>query len=185
MFQRFGDRQNGNPASGNGGDGKRFTRRAFLRKVLLQTGAVLGAVWASSRLGWWQPLIGRSAGNGVDGIVRDILTGEPIAGAEIGVTGGPKGLSIAAAIADARGRYHLVLPPGHHDVQVSAPGYLSMARDALVTLGGEVRVDLALIPANATAAQQEAIYAKVVRTPEWPLPGTAVPEPAAAGSTAT
>jgi hypothetical protein len=61
-----------------------------------------------------------SAGGSVQGVVRDAATGRPLAGATVGVAGGP------SATTDSSGRYTLGgVTPGQAQLSASASGYVS------------------------------------------------------------
>jgi hypothetical protein len=72
--------------------------------------------------------------------------GSPFAGATVAATGALPGGRSAVSAAD--GRYHLpVLPPGSYELRVTAKGYASPSRSAVVSLGATTTVDFSLTPA--------------------------------------
>ncbi|MGB9593195.1 MAG: carboxypeptidase-like regulatory domain-containing protein, partial [Anaerolineae bacterium] len=75
------------------------------------------------------------------GQARDILTGQPVAGAFVyleGVRGG--------VYTDAGGYYRLAAPPGQWTVAIRADGYLDMSQTYVrVLVGRTTRVDFALV----------------------------------------
>src|SRR6266542_2559888 len=88
------------------------------------------------------------AGGTVTGKVKDTETGEPLAGARIGVVG-----SFAAATTRADGSYRLAIPAGNQELRVSAIGYSTGRASVTVTAGGSATQDFAL--SRAAVALEE------------------------------
>ncbi|WP_332089689.1 carboxypeptidase regulatory-like domain-containing protein [Paenibacillus sp. GYB003] len=77
------------------------------------------------------------------GVVRDSVTGEPIAGAKVSAGGAAK----AETAAD--GRFRLSLAPGKHYIAAEAPGYASVRAAIVVPAGIQLDdIDLHLVPAT-------------------------------------
>ena len=79
-------------------------------------------------------------GSAVTGVVVDAISGVPIAGAVLTVTG--SGLSALSQFTGIAGRFSVSLPPGTYHLNVSATGYESNAVVATVPSAGAITIAL-------------------------------------------
>ena len=73
------------------------------------------------------------------GTVKDGETGRPLAGAQVSLEG-----TVARAVTDAQGQYHLSVIPGSYMAQCSTLGYQEATKSAMVTTGGTATVNFSL-----------------------------------------
>ncbi len=103
---------------------------------LLSSGLLLAAL----------PLPASAQGSGtVTGTVRDQQSGEPVAGARIGVVG-----SVLGTATRPNGSYRLQLAAGSHELRITAIGYALTRAQVQVTGGGTVTHDVSLVRAPIT-----------------------------------
>ncbi|MFH1928678.1 MAG: carboxypeptidase-like regulatory domain-containing protein, partial [Chloroflexota bacterium] len=90
---------------------------------------------------------------GFTGQVRDIVTGDPIAGARIDV-------GDESILTDEDGRYTIHVHPGQHVVRVHASGYIGMSFVRQRVVGGQLlELEVEMIPSNPTPEEQSVIDA--------------------------
>jgi len=95
---------------------------------------------------------------GFSGWVRDIVTGDPIAGARIDV-------GDESVLTGEDGRYTIHVHPGQHMVRVHAAGYIGMSFVRQRVVGGQLlELEVEMIPSNPTPEEQFAIDAKLFET---------------------
>jgi len=95
---------------------------------------------------------------GFTGQVRDIVSGDPIAGARIDV-------GDESVLTDADGRYTIHVHPGQHVVRVHASGYIGMSFVRQRLVGGQLlELEVEMIPSNPTPEEQSVIDAKLFKT---------------------
>jgi Carboxypeptidase regulatory-like domain/TonB-dependent Receptor Plug Domain len=121
------------------------------------------------------PAAAQEQSGSITGVVKD-STGAVLPGATIEARS-PQTVGVSSATSDAEGRYRFpALPPGTYEVTASLQGFVSAkVSDAAVTLGKELKIDLALRLAgvsetvNVTAGsplidvKQNAAYATIER----------------------
>jgi hypothetical protein len=108
--------------------------------------AALTILLAMVLLLFWAP-DARADATGLRGVVTDLLTQKPIAGARVIAGGLETGT-------DGQGRYTLPAPPGTYDVRVEARDHISMSSSRRVVLAGAVTsVDLGMVLSSPTAEQ--------------------------------
>lgn len=105
-----------------------------------------------------------TSSTGLVGRIRDVLSGRPIEGAEVTVPS--RGL---ATTSDAYGQYTLTIPPGSYLIHISANGFITAILPDIGVSDGYRALDGALVPHVTSAADQRAIYQKVVRQIDVPL----------------
>ena len=144
-----------------GGESGRVSRRALLRTAGL-IGATGLAVLPRAAIGAVTP----PAGTGFYGQAIDLATLQPVAGALVQAE--PAG---GRVVADHNGVYVLPLPPGTYTVRVSKDSYIGVIRlRQVVGTGSYTNLDLDLVPASPTQAQQETLYQRMVTQKESPPP---------------
>lgn len=104
------------------------------------------------------PLSGTNANAIVFGTVTDAANGNPIAGAQIALTGN----GTLSAVSNALGAYRIVAPPGAISVTASASGYLTVTGTATLTSGASLTFSPSLLAASATAPIQTTLTGTVV-----------------------
>lgn len=86
------------------------------------------------------PTLSTPANGALDGTVTDSVSGDPLVGATLSVTGW-----VTETTTDGSGQYSLVLPAGSYTVTASATGYVSeTVTDILITTGMTTTQDFAL-----------------------------------------
>lgn len=110
---------------------------------------------------------------GVEGVVRDLATGLPVAGAVL--TAGSQ-----FAESDEEGRFSLALAAGPRSVAVQAPGYAARSFSAEIPANGRAQVDVLLTPvgAGALVAITSPADGTTVTTPQIEVRGTVGLSPA-------
>ena len=99
---------------------------------------------------------GQLAPEGFSGMVTDIASGAPIAGAEISAAG-------RATTTDASGRYVLSLPSGTYQVRAGASDYIGM-RHVRQRLGAQgAQLNFEMVPQNPTPQEVAVIDGKMRR----------------------
>ncbi len=137
------------------------TRRALLRTAGLAS--VSGLVMLpGAATNYPNP----SAGTGIVGRVIDLATIQPVAGALVQVD--PAGVT---STSDQAGSFRLSLPPGTYTVRVSRDGYVGASRlGQVVPATGFLPLELDLVPARPTATEQAALYPRLIKQHQAPLP---------------
>lgn len=101
--------------------------------------------------------------SGVTGTVTNIVTGQPIAGATIGVSG------YATSTTNAGGAYTFPIPPGLYEIHASAPGFMAMSRvNQQVSGSSLLTADFEMIPLDPSDEDNQIIYDKLITDPEGP-----------------
>lgn len=151
----------------------RLNRRDFLKTL----GAAVGGLFVLTRSNYRaqseQILLANDTedSSGATGTITDIVTGRPIAGALVSVTGN------GTATTDSTGVYNLPLPPGTYEIQVQATGFMDMSRvQQDVSAAAFLTADFEMVPLNTTEEEDRIIYDKLVSTPQSPLEDV-FPEP--------
>lgn len=142
-----------------------LNRRDFLKA----SGVVVGGLLAWTKGGYraqneWPFANAESNDSGIVGTVRNIVTGQPIANASVGVSGFP------IASTDADGAYLLRVPPGIYEIQVKAPGFMDMARVRQeVRTASFLTANFEMIPLDTSEEVDRIIYDRIVAAPEGPV----------------
>jgi hypothetical protein len=124
-----------------------FKRRGwrFVGLALLLTGSLalsLGNVWARPPD---EPQTG-----GLEGVVTNLATAAPIAGARISAAG-------QEILSDAQGRYRLALPEGIYDVRAEASDFIGMTQTWQMVSAAYAALDFAMIPEAPSEAESAII----------------------------
>ena len=103
---------------------------------------------------------------GFAGLVTNIATGQPIAGARISAAG-------QTVLSDAQGRYLLPVPTGMYHVRAEAPGYIGMSHRYRRTQGEtSTPLDFEMIPLSPSPEEAESIRRKTMPPPQELPPGS-------------
>ena len=100
--------------------------------------------------------------SGFAGLVTNLATGLPVAGAEISA-------GEYTATTEADGSYTLPLPAGAHDLRAQAPGYIGMTHMGQRPDGpAQVRLDFEMIPADPSPEEEAIIEEKMIKPSQEP-----------------
>lgn len=126
------------------GTGARHSMRLFSLALLVLLGMV----------GLMSPgPAARADATGFRGVVTDLLTHKPVAGARVSVGGLETGT-------DGQGRYNLLAPPGTYDVKVEAKDHITMsASRRTVSAGSWTTADFEMVLSSPTAEQSKELDA--------------------------
>ena len=125
------------------------------RTVLLGV-CILICATALTLIGWfpslrnpsWPGRTVHAEAGGFGGQVTDILTGQPIAGAQVSAGN-------VQAATDERGYYRLTVPVGTYEIRVRAVGYIAMSKSRQIATANAIAiVDFDMVPAEPTEDQR-------------------------------